>query len=197
MSRERRTLCRGSSANFPRLIKARSLAGFNLPLDIAEMDLPKTVRRSAEGETDLGSVTSQIRAIPAPVTIAATTTSNTSSTTAPEPAARGQSTPTAGYRDEPGIGTNSLAGTYFRFLDLPPELRNRTYSFAFSYDRTQARSLADLKFPGITQANEQLRQECLASLFVESSFFLYVGSHLRVWEYVRKDLKPLNLLDKE
>ncbi|KAK4627078.1 hypothetical protein CLAFUW4_04406 [Fulvia fulva] len=176
MSRERRTLCRGSSANFPRLIKARSLAGFNLPLDIAEMDLPKTVRRSAEGETDLGSVTSQIRAIPAPVTIAATTTSNTSSTTAPEPAAR---------------------GTYFRFLDLPPELRNRTYSFAFSYDRTQARSLADLKFPGITQANEQLRQECLASLFVESSFFLYVGSHLRVWEYVRKDLKPLNLLDKE
>ena len=75
----------------------------------------------------------------------------------------------------------------FPFLNLSAELRNRVYSMALceakdGYDS----NLAALKFPPITRASRQLRQESLAFLFAERNFVLYVGSDLTIRSEMRK-----------
>lgn len=44
--------------------------------------------------------------------------------------------------------------TFFRSLEMPPELRNRIYAFAPSSNETTTRNLADVNFPLLIQVNQ-------------------------------------------
>ncbi|EME82788.1 uncharacterized protein MYCFIDRAFT_80393, partial [Pseudocercospora fijiensis CIRAD86] len=65
----------------------------------------------------------------------------------------------------------------FRFLDLPAELRNRIYSYAFSGDPTPKYSLAKFQYPPIALVCKQMRSESLPILFSECHFILTIGSN--------------------
>ncbi|KXT16465.1 hypothetical protein AC579_1781 [Pseudocercospora musae] len=65
----------------------------------------------------------------------------------------------------------------FRFLDLPAELRNRIYSYAFCGEPTPKYSLAKFQFPPIALVCKQMRSESLPILFSECHFILTIGSN--------------------
>ena len=87
------------------------------------------------------------------------------------------------------LATGALDGddrNIFPFLDLSAELRNKIYSELLSESKDGYDSnLAALKFPSITRASRQLRQESLAFLFAERNFVLYVGSDLAIRSEMR------------
>ncbi|KAK4503699.1 hypothetical protein PRZ48_004614 [Zasmidium cellare] len=62
----------------------------------------------------------------------------------------------------------------FRLLDLPPELRTRIYSYAFT--TRKFRDFSVFYFPSLTLASRQLRQESLPVLFADTNFRFAVGS---------------------
>ncbi|KAF7191024.1 hypothetical protein HII31_07648 [Pseudocercospora fuligena] len=74
----------------------------------------------------------------------------------------------------------------FRFLDLPPELRDRVYSFVTSDLGSQ--SLAFFKPPPITRVSKAVRSESLAVLFAEGITHVIVGSDLFHRERVLRGL---------
>lgn len=66
----------------------------------------------------------------------------------------------------------------FRLMDLPPELRNRIYSFAFQNEKKfgKRRTLALVAIPNVTRICKQIRQETLPLYFATTSFRLSVAS---------------------
>ncbi|KXT08398.1 hypothetical protein AC579_7310 [Pseudocercospora musae] len=68
----------------------------------------------------------------------------------------------------------------FCFIDLPAELRNRVYAFAFQNEKRfgEQRSLALLATPAVTRVSKQIRQETLPLFFATTSFRLDVASYL-------------------
>ncbi|EME82665.1 uncharacterized protein MYCFIDRAFT_196169 [Pseudocercospora fijiensis CIRAD86] len=66
----------------------------------------------------------------------------------------------------------------FRFLDLPPELRNRVYAFAFQNMKNfgKRQNLALVALPTITRVSRQIRQETLPLFFATTHFRLVVAS---------------------
>ncbi|KXT05677.1 hypothetical protein AC578_5649 [Pseudocercospora eumusae] len=66
----------------------------------------------------------------------------------------------------------------FRFLDLPAELRNRIYSYAFCGESTPRYSLSKFQYPPIALVCKQLRSESLPILFSECHFVLTIGSNV-------------------
>ncbi|KAK4503700.1 hypothetical protein PRZ48_004615 [Zasmidium cellare] len=60
----------------------------------------------------------------------------------------------------------------FRFLDLPPELRNRVYSYAVFL---QSRDIGYFRIPPVAQVSKQTRKESLPILFAENNFCCRVG----------------------
>lgn len=74
----------------------------------------------------------------------------------------------------PAIATHSEPTAAFRFLDLPPELRDRVYSFITSDLGGQC--LAFFKPPPITRVSKAVRCESLAVLFAEGNTHVIVGT---------------------
>ncbi|KAK4543949.1 hypothetical protein LTR36_004723 [Oleoguttula mirabilis] len=69
--------------------------------------------------------------------------------------------------------------SYFRFLDLPGEIRNSIYSYTFpGIAGIYSRDLADFKDPPITAVSRQVRKETLPLLFAEFNFKILVGTDL-------------------
>jgi hypothetical protein len=82
---------------------------------------------------------------------------------------------------------------FHHLLDLPPEIRNRIYAFAFAAKvktraltthahnggrkSTQIRDLASFSLPPLTQASPQLRSESLPIFFNQSRFDVLVDSN--------------------
>ncbi|KAF7191020.1 hypothetical protein HII31_07644 [Pseudocercospora fuligena] len=67
----------------------------------------------------------------------------------------------------------------FRFLDLPPELRNNVYEYCMPDDETMRdRDLATLQLPSITRVCRQLRQESMGYMFQNRAFELCVGTNM-------------------
>ncbi|KAK4543985.1 hypothetical protein LTR36_004759 [Oleoguttula mirabilis] len=66
----------------------------------------------------------------------------------------------------------------FRFLDLPPELRNRVYTFHLATAANDGKiyDLTSLKEPAIAAVSQLVRQESLPIFFTEAAFELYVGA---------------------
>ncbi|KAF2169248.1 hypothetical protein M409DRAFT_20472 [Zasmidium cellare ATCC 36951] len=64
----------------------------------------------------------------------------------------------------------------FRLLDLPPEVRNRVYSYALV--TPLARDLSYFTLPPLSLTSRQIRHETLPILFVESPFRLIIGSNI-------------------
>ncbi|KAJ0116600.1 hypothetical protein J7T55_009750 [Diaporthe amygdali] len=78
-------------------------------------------------------------------------------------------------QDEVETATSPTSERFFRFLDLPPEIRNIVYSYSTVY-RAEAdhlrvsKCLPNLRQPPITRVNRQIRNECLA-IFYEMHHF--------------------------
>ncbi|EME83187.1 uncharacterized protein MYCFIDRAFT_174667 [Pseudocercospora fijiensis CIRAD86] len=77
----------------------------------------------------------------------------------------------------PGIPAHSVSTAAFHFLDLPPELRDRIYSYATS-DLIDDHSwnLTNLKPPPITRVSKAVLHESLAVLFTTCHLCLFVGT---------------------
>jgi hypothetical protein len=62
----------------------------------------------------------------------------------------------------------------FRFLDLPPELRNHVYAYAMA--STKMHDLRDVREPALAAVSVQVRNEVLPIFFAESCFSIVVAS---------------------
>lgn len=65
----------------------------------------------------------------------------------------------------------------FPFEELPPEIRDKIYSYHLASDTRS--NLASFEIPAICQTSRQLRTESLPVLFSERSWFVNIGSNLR------------------
>lgn len=99
--------------------------------------------------------------------------------------------------------------SYFRFFDLPPELRNRIYGFALSgCDRyvlklSPGSTAPRTGYPAITKASRQIRAEILPLFYSATHFKLFfkdrpepftpemTAAKLWLTKVVRKDVKHL------
>lgn len=78
----------------------------------------------------------------------------------------------------------------FRFLDLPPEIRNRIYSYVIlGPTGTLTLNLANFKEPAITAVSHQVRNESLPVMFAECNFNIVVGSNLRKRSALRRSIR--------
>ncbi|KAF2169247.1 hypothetical protein M409DRAFT_52513 [Zasmidium cellare ATCC 36951] len=73
------------------------------------------------------------------------------------------------------IDDPNQSATPFPFLDLPPEVRNRVYSFAFSNIAT--RDLSQTRIPPVALVSHQLRDKALLVLFASPHFRLTAGNN--------------------
>ena len=61
----------------------------------------------------------------------------------------------------------------FRFLDLPPEMRNMIYKFALVEDKGSLIDITpDLKPPGLLSVCRQMREECLQIWYRQNTFII-------------------------
>lgn len=65
----------------------------------------------------------------------------------------------------------SRGGTYFAFLDLPPELRDRIYTQLLVFDQPTTIHHCSHRHP-ITQTNRQLRRESLEIYYSRNCFYI-------------------------
>lgn len=87
----------------------------------------------------------------------------------------------------------------FRFMDLPPEMRNRVYAHYVAIsggDGTHAActyNLADFKTPTIAQVSRQLRTEALPAFFAEASFYVTMPCNLLDFSRSNHGINPRNV----
>jgi hypothetical protein len=92
------------------------------------------------------------------------------------------------------VSIEESTAQFHHLLDLPPEIRNRIYTFAFAANAkpsalssstystgsrfsTQIRDLASFSLPPLTQVSRQLRLESLPVFFNISRFDVYIDSN--------------------
>lgn len=80
--------------------------------------------------------------------------------------------------DEDRLEARSMTAitSFPRFLDLPPELRNRVYSHIMHQDSPVDLSTAFAPF--ITAASKQLRAESLSAFFAENTFYVPIQTNV-------------------
>jgi hypothetical protein len=66
-------------------------------------------------------------------------------------------------------------GKYFRFMDLPPEIRNRVYRFA-AIDSGPSK-LSTLSLPALAATSKTVRDESFPVFFAESQFEVAIGTN--------------------
>lgn len=86
-------------------------------------------------------------------------------------------------KSSPEAPANALATALnpecFRFLDLPPEIRNAIYSYSFcGASRPCVHDLENLGEPAITVVSHQVRNEALPLSFAECAFQILVAADL-------------------
>lgn len=97
---------------------------------------------------------------------------------------------TAAPTTAPSASSSASSRPAFRFLDLPPEIRNRIYTYVILESTgAVALNLANFKEPAITAVSHQVRNESLPVMFAECTFNILVGSNLRKHSAVRRSIR--------
>ncbi|KAF2169251.1 hypothetical protein M409DRAFT_20474 [Zasmidium cellare ATCC 36951] len=72
------------------------------------------------------------------------------------------------------------ATSAFRLMDLPPEIRNRIFSYALpgKGNNTLNRNVANFRFPALSRVSREVRRQTLPIFFAEFDFVFNVGTNV-------------------
>lgn len=81
---------------------------------------------------------------------------------------------------------------FSRFLDLPPELRNHIYEYAFTNETPFSEALCRPRQPAITRVCRTLRAECLELFYASQTFVV----HIIRYPYHERERLPIAAADR-